>query len=155
VVLAMLVAAGVGAVSDLGYAAPRPDGAELVVTFKHPGRTSENCRELTPEELAQRPVHMRQQKVCDRRRSHVRLRVSIDGRAVLARAYPPGGVWGDGNSVAVERLDVQPGRHRVLVEIGDGPDPEEWNWTGERTLEFGEHGRRVATFDRLAGFGFH
>ena len=155
VALAFAVAAAVGVVSDLGYAAPRPDGAELVVTFKHPGRTSDDCRELTPEELAALPVHMRQQKVCARRRSPVRLRVSLDGQPLLARSYPPSGVWGDGNSVAVERLDLPPGEHRVLVEIGDGPDPEEWSWTEERTLEFEEHGRRVATFDRLAGFGFH
>ncbi|MBW2279733.1 MAG: hydrogenase iron-sulfur subunit [Deltaproteobacteria bacterium] len=155
VVLALAVAATVGAVSDLGYTAPRPDGAELVVTFKHPGRSSDDCRALTPEEIAARPVHMRQQEVCARRRSPVRLRVSLDGRPVHARAYPPGGVWGDGNSVAVETLDVPPGTHLVKIEIGDGPDPEQWNWTEERSVEFEEHGRRVATFDRLAGFGFH
>jgi ferredoxin/coenzyme F420-reducing hydrogenase delta subunit len=155
VLLAFAVAGVVGLVSDFSYAAPSPEGAELVVTFKHPGRSSEECRELTPEEIAARPVHMRQQQVCDRRRSHVRLRVSLDGEPVFTESYPPGGVWGDGNSVAVETLEVPPGTHRVLVEIGDGPDPDEWNWSEERTLEFAEHGRRVASFDRLAGFGFH
>ena len=94
VVLAVVVAGGLGLVSDLGYAAPGVDDSELVVTFKHPGQTSQNCRDLTEEERARRPVHMRRDRICDRRRSSVRLWVTLDGATALKSSYPPGGVWG-------------------------------------------------------------
>jgi hypothetical protein len=153
--LAALFAAGMGVVSDLGYAAPRIEGSELVVTFKHPGRVGENCRELSEQEKAALPAHMRRDRICDRARSDVRLRVTVDGERVLERAYSPTGLWNDGSSVAVEPIPVAPGLHRIGVEIGDGPDPEEWNLAREFELEFTDEARRVVVFDRMSGFSTH
>ena len=155
VALAAVLASLVGLVSDLGYATPHGGGSELVVTFKHPGQVSEHCRELTDDEKARRPIHMQREKICDRARAPVRLRVDLDGRPVVERSYPPKGVWGDLNSVAVEVIPVAPGAHRVGVTVGDGPDPDEWSHAGEQALEFAEGERRVVVFDRLAGFTFH
>jgi coenzyme F420-reducing hydrogenase delta subunit/NAD-dependent dihydropyrimidine dehydrogenase PreA subunit len=153
--LALLVAALLGAVSDLGFATPAAPGSELVVTFKHPGRREEHCRELTPEELAARPAHMRLARVCDRARADVRLRVTVDGVRRVERTYEPQGVWNDGNSIGVAALPIDPGRHVVSVEIGDSLDPEEWSFRSEHALEFREDARRVIAFDRLAGFTAH
>jgi coenzyme F420-reducing hydrogenase delta subunit len=153
--LAVVVAGGLGLVSDLGYASPGVDDSELVVTFKHPGQTSENCRDLTEEEKARRPVHMRKDRICDRRRSSVRLWVTLDGATVLKSSYPPGGVWGDGNSVAIEHIPVSIGEHRIGVAVGDGADPNEWSYRLERTLTFDGSARRVIAFDRLSGFTAH
>jgi ferredoxin len=155
VLLAAVVAAGLGLISDLGYATPRMEGSELVVTFKHPGQTGENCRELTPEEKASRPVHMRQDRVCDRQRASVRLRVSMDGERVIDSSHPPTGIWGDGNSIAIEVLRVPAGEHSLRVEIGDSSDPDEWTYTTDQTLAFDDEARRVIAFDRLSGFTIH
>lgn len=152
VALALVVAAVLGVVSDLGYAAPAVDGSELAITFKHPGRVSEECRELTEEEQASRPAHMRQERICERARSPVRLRVSVDGERLIDSTHPPTGIWGDGSSVAVEALTVDPGEHRVRVEIGDSLDPEEWSYVTEETLTFSEDARRVIIFDRRSGY---
>jgi hypothetical protein len=95
---------------------------------------------------------MRTEKICDRARASVRMRVLLDGRLVLDSAYPPSGLWSDGNSVAVERIRVVSGEHRVAVEIGDSDDPDEWTHVVEQTLTFGEDARRVITFDRVSGF---
>jgi ferredoxin/coenzyme F420-reducing hydrogenase delta subunit len=149
----LCVVMGVG--SDTSYAAPGIDGSELVVTFKHPGQIGEDCRILTEEEKAALPVHMRKDKICDRRRADVRMRVAIDGTPVLEQAYAPKGIWGDGNSVAVERIPIAPGIHEVSVSIGDGHDPEEWAFAHSASLEFEESARRVITFDRLTDFVVH
>jgi ferredoxin/coenzyme F420-reducing hydrogenase delta subunit len=153
--LAVLVAAVLGLVSDLGYAAPRILGSELVVSLKHPGEVSEHCHTLSDEEKAALPAHMRRDKVCDRRRADVRLRVEIDGQRMVDRSYAPAGIWGDGNSIAVERIPVSPGEHRIEVAIGQTHDSNEWSFEGEQTLSFSEDARRVVTFDRLAGFGWN
>jgi ferredoxin len=153
--LAAVIAGGLGLVSDLVYAAPRLAGSELVVSFKHPGEVSENCRELTPEEIAKRPVHMRQDRVCDRARASVRLRVELDGKRVVDATVPPQGIWSDGNSVAIERIPVTPGEHEVRVAIGDTPAVDEWTFVDSKRIEFDETTRRVVTFDRIAGFTWH
>ncbi len=155
VVLAVAVSAIIGVVSDWGYAAHASPGAELVVTFKHPGERSEVCRERTPEELERLPQHMREAKVCERARAPVRLRVNVDGAHRIAQTYAPSGIWSDGSSVAVVPLRVTPGVHEIRVEIGDSHDPTEWTHVSEQTLEFDESVRRVIAFDRSSGFKVH
>jgi ferredoxin/coenzyme F420-reducing hydrogenase delta subunit len=155
VVLAALLCLVTAVGSDLVYATPAVVDSELVVTFKHPGVTSEDCRVLTAEELASRPAHMRpQEQVCDRTRAPVRLRITIDGEQVLAETYQPAGLWSDGSSVAIARLPVPAGRHDVKVELGDTPD-EAWTYHLDEGQQFETGSRRVLTFDRVEGFRWH
>lgn len=151
-VLAVLAAAG-PALTWLPFSPPRPEGAELVVSFKHPGQVTENCRDRTPEELAALPPHMRQPRVCDRRREPVRLEVRIDGRTAASGRHEPGGLWGDGPSVAILRLPVEPGPHRVELVLDDGPEGEPRR--SSRLVDFPEAARRVVLFDRSRGFTWH
>jgi len=152
----LIACAGIlGVVSDLDYTAPAIDGSEFVVSLKHPGLASENCRDLTPEELASTPVHMRKERICERHRPPVRLRVTIDGATALEASIAPSGIWEDGNSVAVERIPVALGEHRVSVAIGETLDPDEWSFGDEQTLSFTERHRRVVVFDRVGGFDWH
>jgi hypothetical protein len=123
--------------------------------LKHPGLASENCRDLTQEELASTPVHMRRERVCERTRPPVRLQVLIDGATLLETSIAPSGIWNDGNSVSVERIPVALGAHRVSVAIGETTDPDEWTFNEERTLTFTDEARQVVVFDRLAGFRWH
>jgi hypothetical protein len=154
-VLSLAFGGVMGLVSDLVYAAPFAGGSELVVSFKHPGAVSEDCRTLSEEELAATPVHMRKPVVCERARASVRLAVRVDGSAVVEASFPPTGIWGDGNSVAIERVPVPIGEHRVEVAIGESLDPAEWSFRDERTLDFTGDSRRVVVFDRVSGFGWH
>jgi len=152
----LIACAGIlGLGSDFGYTAPGIDGSEFVVSLKHPGMASENCRDLTAEELASTPVHMRKERICERTRPSVRLRVTIDGTTALETSIAPSGIWEDGNSVTVERIPVEPGEHRVSVAIGETVDPDEWNFGDEQTITFTDESRRVVVFDRVAGFTWH
>jgi coenzyme F420-reducing hydrogenase delta subunit/Pyruvate/2-oxoacid:ferredoxin oxidoreductase delta subunit len=154
-VLLVASAGLLGLVSDLGYTPPGIEGSEFVVSLKHPGVASENCRDLTPEELASTPVHMRKERICERTRPPVRLRVAIDGATALETSVEPSGIWKDGNSVTVERIPVESGDHLVSVAIGETASPEEWNFGEERTITFTDEARRVVVFDRVAGFTWH
>jgi ferredoxin len=154
-VLGAIIAGVLGLGSDLVYATPRVEGSELVVSFKHPGNVGENCRDRSEEELAKLPMHMRQGRVCDRLRASVRLRVDLDGARIVDAVLAPKGIWGDGNSVAIERVPVEPGPHSVRVAIGDTADVDEWSYSEEKTLDFDTSNRRVVTFDRIVGFSWH
>lgn len=152
-ILFAIISAGImGVVSDFSYAAPVTTGSELVVSFKHPGAMSENCRQLSAEEIAARPVHMRQAQECERKRAAVRLLVEVDGKETIRQSFPPSGLWGDGSSVAVERIALPVGAHVVSVAIGDTLDPDEWSYRDARSLDFDSKAKQVVIFDRLNGF---
>jgi len=144
-----------GTVSDFVYAAPRHVGSELAISVKHPGVASESCRDLTEEELAAKPVHMRKARECERTRPSVRLRVEIDGEPMLDTSIAPSGLWKDGNSVALERIALETGDHQIRVAIGETADPDEWTFEAEKTLTFTDEARRVVIFDRVAGFTWY
>jgi hypothetical protein len=114
-----------------------------------------NCRTLSDAELAEIPVHMRQPVQCDRGRSAVRLVVRIDSVEVVRKSIPPGGVWGDSNSIVLERIPIEPGSHLVQVAIGDTAELDEWTYRDEQTLDFTLEERRVVIFDRVDGFGWY
>lgn len=150
------LAALFGAVTWAGtrgvYHAPVDPAPKLVVSFKHPGKAGENCREPSAEELAKLPPHMRQKRICERRRASVRLRVEVDGRELSSKAYEPRGVWGDGNSIAIERFSLPAGTHEVRVRLGDGADPGEYGHETSRRIAMHEHHDTVLLFDKLTGF---
>jgi hypothetical protein len=98
---------------------------------------------------------MRKPVQCDRGRSAVRLLVRVDGVEVVRKSIAPAGVWGDSNSVALERVPVDAGSHVVGVAIGDTANPEEWTYRDERSIEFTLEDRRVIIFDRVSGFGWY
>jgi ferredoxin len=152
--LSAALAALVVAPGETPYAPPPLEAPELVVSFKHPGQVSEVRRRVSDAELAATPPHMRRAFITERRRAPVRLRVTVDGVVALARVIPPGGLWGDGPSVAVERVALTPGSHRVEVAVGDGHDDARWEHVSERVVEARAGERRVVLFDRTDGFAW-
>lgn len=137
--------------SVLPYGTGASDTPRLVASFKHAGAASETCREATPEELADKPVHMRQPTICERRRAVVHMEVVVDGAVVASGAHAPSGLFGDGSSVAIERLDVAPGTHTVRITIDDGARRHQ----DQRAVEFTPGHDRVVLFDRSRGFEWH
>jgi hypothetical protein len=150
--LVVLISASTYAVSELGHKGAEPQDAELIISFKHPGKLAQVCRDLSEQEKKKLPVHMRPPKVCTRERADVRLRVAIDGREVVEKAYEPRGIWNDGNSIAIERMSVSAGRHRVSVRIGDTRDPRAFPHYSEKEIQFAAGTRAVVLFDKLVGF---
>ncbi len=137
------------------YRGPPAESGSLVVSFRHPGRNDEACRRVSADELARTPVHMRRETVCERGRAPVRLRLRVDGSPARELTLAPRGLHGDEASIALVRMPLTDGPHRVTAEIGDSRDPREWQWrtAGEVTARPGE--RRVLLFDRSAGFTWH
>ena len=139
--------------SDFTYRTPASEAPVLVVSFKHFGEVSQVSRELSKEELEALPVHMRQKTVVsERRRADVRLRISVDGKEVMNKAFAPGGLWGDKNATALETLELSPGEHHVDVAIGDSHDVDTWSQLTKQTLTVKQGERRVLLFDATHGF---
>lgn len=152
IAVAALASLATARASSMPYAPAGGEAPMLVVSFKHPGQVADRCRELSEAEKAKLPIHMRTDKVCERRRVPVRLQVLVDGEVALDREYPPKGLWGDGNSIAIERLETTPGKHDVRVRIGDRGDRDEMPYESERTIDAAPRRSQVVVFDRVEGF---
>lgn len=115
------------------------DTAVLSLSFSHGG--ARDCRPLTEEELAKLPSNMRRREVCDRTRAHVRVALEIDGRTVLSRTIPPGGLAGDGPARIYERFPLVAGAHSIVVRMADTGRDEGFDHEAARevTLSPAEH----------------
>ena len=148
--------AGLGAAtlaaSDAPYWLPPSHGAELVVSFSHPGKSGEHCRKLSDEDKRALPVHMRRDEICDRARAPVRVRVRVDGEMRYERAHAPSGIFSDMNSIGAAHVAVEPGAHEIEVAIGETHDAHEWSYSSSQRVEFLARERHVVIFDRTRGF---
>ena len=154
VLLIAITAAAIVLPTKVPWWAPHAVTPELIVSFKHAGEVAQITR--TAEELEALPPHMRAPVVSGRDRAAVRLRVTVDGTVLHEEAYEPGGIMGDGNSIAVERFPLQPGSHHVIVEIDDRKEPEgDWAYKTEDTVALEPYKNCVVLFDKIQHFTWH
>lgn len=114
--VAVAAMAGVGAVAHLPLGAP-PRDAALRIALRTSLGQSEVCRDRTAAELAALPAHMRQPRICEVTTVDYRLRVEIDGRALVERAVHHRGVRHNRPLVVDELLRVEPGSHHVSIRF--------------------------------------
>jgi hypothetical protein len=119
-VLAGLVAALlVGGVAALSRVRQRETPVDGVVRLSWRTRSErvQHCRQLTPEEIAALPAHMRHTEECEGRVLPYRLRVELDGRVVAARTVQGGGARGDRPIYVLQEIPAAPGPHRLAVDF--------------------------------------
>jgi ferredoxin len=102
----------------LGSRAPQGTDADLALLrlgWRLTGQVKERCRDLTPEELAARPAHMRTPRECVREVLPYDLKAVVDGRVVLARRVSSPGLRADRPLSVEEELVVEPGDRAIAV----------------------------------------
>jgi ferredoxin len=105
--------------------------AVLRLGWRLTGQVRERCRDLTPEELAARPVHMRRPRECTSEVLTYDLTAAVDGRVVSQRRVASPGLRADRPLLVEEDLAIAPGEHAVSVTFVPA-DPD----SGGRTLAF-------------------
>lgn len=113
---ALAATAGIVALSRAPY--PTGDDAALLrLSWSGRPERIERCRELSDEELAKRPAHMRRRLECEGRSARYAVEVSIGGRAASLDTVTGGGVRGDRAIHMLREYRLAPGEHEVEVEI--------------------------------------
>lgn len=143
-----LLMAAVVAPSHLRVSNPANPEPEFVFSFKVFGEV-EQARDYSPEDDANRPIHMRGRVTEKPRRHLVVVRITIDGRQE-ERSYAAKGIGHDGPSLGEWRRLLPEGDSQVLVEIDRGGDSEPLRWEEEVTLRLRHI--TVLTFDPDKGF---
>lgn len=135
IVAAVAAAVAIAWLSRIPYTVHGDDAGMMRLSWRMAAPEVEECRELSPEERAGRPAHMREEEVCERRFPSYRLRAAVDGRTVADRAFQPGGIRGDRPFFIFEDVLMEPGRHAVEVRFepvdDEGADLPRLAWEGE------------------------
>jgi hypothetical protein len=92
-----------------------PEHALLRLGWRLTGQVKERCRDLTPEELARRPVHMRVPRECVTEVLSYDLKAVVDGQIVAEKTVRSPGLRADRPLNVQEDLRVVPGDHDVRV----------------------------------------
>jgi ferredoxin len=103
-----------------------PQGAEsdhalLRLGWRLAGQVKEQCHDLTAEELARRPVHMRKPRECVSEVLSYDLRAIVDGRVVAEKLVRSPGLRADRPLSVEEDLRITPGDHEVSVTFTPHP----------------------------------
>jgi len=151
----LLLTASTIFLSDGPYRTPLKNDASFLVSFKFPGDivTSVQTEETVDDEGVL--PHMRRERPVERTRVPVRLRVTVDDSVNVEEAYAPGGLFGDGLSIGMSTLDLEPGMHSIRVDIDASADPGSWSFHWESTLRMSRAERKVLIFDEDGRFTLH
>jgi hypothetical protein len=105
------------------WAAAASEDGELRLAWRYKSERTEACRRRTAEELAQLPVHMRRETVCEPQLRPYLLEVTVDGVPALADTVRPRGARADRPLGVFQRMALAPGRHHAAVTFrGLGAD---------------------------------
>jgi hypothetical protein len=134
VLLAVAVTVAIAGLSRVPWdPAPTDDGV-LRLSWRIPGEMVETCRQLTEEELARRPIHMRREMECKRQVLPYRLTVTVGGRVTLRETVEPGRGRGV-RPIGVHReLPLPAGEHPVEVSWYPVTDGVEITAEAERSF---------------------
>lgn len=121
---AAFTAALLGAVVVLGQLPFGSAGGDAVlrVALRTVQAKVEVCRDLSAEELAALPAHMRRPRDCRELAPDYQLSVRVGDRPLLDERVRPGGLRGDRPLIVDRQLAVAPGRSRLEVRLTPAVD---------------------------------
>jgi len=104
-----------------------PASAQLKLSFRHATERKDECRRLTPEEIAALPPNMRRPMQCGRKRVPMFVELHVDGDLVYRAEIQPTGLAADGATNVNETFPIAPGEHVLEVRMRDTREGDAFN----------------------------
>jgi len=95
------------------------DLAQIKFSFSHGAQRVEDCRRLSPKEIAALPPLERRPNTCSRERNPVYVEFVIDGKLIYSEHLQPSGVSRDGPARVYRKFLVPAGSHVVTARLRD------------------------------------
>lgn len=112
-----------------------PHRAELKLSFRHTSEHAEECRRLSPEEIAALAPNMRRPMQCSRARVPILVELRLDDERLYRAEVEPSGIAADGACSVYERFAIAPGQHHLQVRMRDTRADEGFNHVFDRDIE--------------------
>ena len=122
------------------------DEAQLLLSLSHGAKPKGECRVLTPDEVAGTARNMRRLTICPRERLPVTVEIVVDGRRLLHRTVPPGGVAGDAPSRVYQRFAMRTGRHQLTMRLRDSARSTGFDYEQSAEIDLAPRQRLVIDF---------
>ncbi|MBA3854383.1 MAG: hypothetical protein C0503_08210 [Gemmatimonas sp.] len=116
-VLGGLAAWGLAASSAVDLPWHGANAAALRLSWVARPERIETCRDLTREELDERPAHMRQARECVGASATYRLSIAVDGQPAVERVLRGAGLRNDRAIFVLDEHPVAPGARRVAIRF--------------------------------------
>lgn len=113
---------GVEALAHLPLGRPA-QGAAIRLAVRTAAGRIEICRDVSAEELAKLPLHMRQPRICAEQPVAYRLTLSVDGAVAHDARAERRGLRSDRPLVIDELVAIQAGRHELRVSFAPEVPP--------------------------------
>jgi hypothetical protein len=145
--LALGVTVALGALSRVPYRVDHSATSVLRLAWRARGVRVDECRQVTAEEQAALPTHMRRTEVCEGRLLPYQLQVDVAGLTVLDEEIRPSGAREDRPIYVFHDIALGPGQHDVAVRFSrdslpggeqEVVTPAELGFEGRLTLGPGE-----------------
>lgn len=114
-ILAIGATVGLGALSQAPYQSETATHGVIRLAWRTRSVTAKECRTLTPEELENVPVHMRQTEKCEARTIPYLLSVTVDGDTLVNEEIHARGAREDRPLFVLHDLPVAPGSHHLSI----------------------------------------
>lgn len=125
--------------------------AIVSLTFSHAAQRLQECRRLSPEELAALPPNMRRPEACPRERHDIKVEMRVDDALLFARTLSPSGLWKDGKATVYSRAAIDSGEHEIFVGMSDSGPGIGFDYVLRRRLLIEPGQNVVVSFDDLHG----
>ena len=116
------------------YRQLEPDQAVITVALAHAGERREECKTLTPAEMAKLPPNMRLATKCPRERSPITLELMLDGKSVVKEVADPPGLYADQGVDIYKVVKVPVGEHHLAISMNDNVRVEGPTYTHEQKV---------------------
>lgn len=113
-----------------------PDETLIKLSFRHAGQRVGECRERTPEEIANLPRYQQkagENKICPRERADLVVELEMDGKQLLHEVLRPTGLAHSSNANIYRRIPVKAGVHTLKARLKDRPG-DDFNYVSEETM---------------------
>jgi len=135
------------------YEQAPPDMAQIKLSFTHGSARVEDCRRLTPQEIAALPPRERRPNTCSRERVPVYVEFAIDGALAHSETLEPSGVSRDGPARIYRKFLVPAGTHTLKARMRDSKRETGFDYEMERQVML-TPGRSLAIDFRAESNGF-
>lgn len=128
------------------------DEAMITVAFAHAGKTREECRRLSQEELMKLPPNMRKPEDCPRERSPIIIEAMLDGKKVFSETRLPPGIFNDGSVNIYYNSKVPTGKHRFEIKMEDSVRNQGFDYQLIQDIDLDPAQILLVEFEPLKGF---
>ena len=128
-----------------------PGSAVIKMSFNHAGARTSECRQLTPEEIAELAPNMRRPLDCPRGRVPLLVELEMDGALLYRAELAASGFAADGPATVYERFVVPPGRHELTARLRDSRRTEGFDYERRAQLELAVQQNFVVDFRAETG----